>query len=117
MKVLCNLITKKIESFSRRDEIPHDPNLCIAIDISYVPDMEQEMLNDTNDGLRAITQAEIDADIEMEKTIEASNLTNVKTAFIVFITILWENSAELRAAYATAADMASDAVARYRAEL
>lgn len=68
MKILCNLTTKKIEAFSRWDDIVFNPETHVVLTVSDVPDMELDRLNDTNDGLRPITQAEIDADIEEEKT-------------------------------------------------
>ena len=77
MKVLCNLTTKKIIGFSRWDEIPHDPEFYIVLDVTEVPSVENERLNDTNDGLRPATQAEIDADIETEKDSQITrNLNN-----------------------------------------
>ena len=88
MKVLCNLITKKIEGYSRRDDIPFEPSTHIVLNINYTPDVETERLNNTNDGLRPITQGEIDSDIATELDEEADievslNSTNKAFALVV----------------------------------
>lgn len=60
MKVLCNKTTKKIEGFSRRDDFDFNPSTHVVIDIYEMPDLELDRLNDTNDGIRNPTQAELD---------------------------------------------------------
>jgi len=67
MKVLCNKATKKIESFSRWDDIDHNPTTHIQLFVSLMPDMNNERLNDTEDGLRPATQGELNIAIDAEK--------------------------------------------------
>ena len=86
MKVLCNKITKKIEGFNRWDDFVIDIDH-VQLTIDYIPDNDKERLNDTNDGLRPITQAEIDA----EKAIEAAQIVDspaLKSAIEEFSSIL-----------------------------
>lgn len=61
MKVLCNKTTKKIEGFSRWDDIEFNPDTHIVIDITEMPDMDLDKLNDKNTGIVKVTQAKIDA--------------------------------------------------------
>jgi hypothetical protein len=102
MKVLCNLTTKKIEGFSRWDDIPFNPETHIVLDVNEVPNMENQRLNDTNDGLRPINQAEIDAEDEENKDYLISQQLNSGARNIekaVTLTILEEINA-LRAKHA-----------------
>ena len=98
MKALCNLITKKIEGFSRWDEIPCDPEFYIVVDIDHDPDMENERLNDTNDGLRPITQTEIDADAAEAKTIEADIEVSLDSTVKAFALVVLDEVNILRVA-------------------
>lgn len=71
MKILCNKATKKIEAFSRWGDIEFDIFTQVVIDVSGVPDMKLDRLNNTEDGIRPATQAELDADLEEEKNTAA----------------------------------------------
>lgn len=64
MKVLCNLATKKIEGFSRWDDISFDSSTHIVLIVTKVPDMESDKLNETGDGIEKAlppTEAELAA--------------------------------------------------------
>lgn len=73
MKILCNKTTKKIEGFSRWDDIPHDTNTYVVLDAVEVPDMEKDLLNATNDGIdkAPLPTAEELATIEKNKYIKS----------------------------------------------
>ena len=85
MKALCNKTTKKIEAFSRWDDIEHDSNTHIQLIIDAVPDIENERLNNTEDGLRAITQAELDtdADAELDEKVNFANVDPFLKAYVL----------------------------------
>jgi len=60
MKVLCNKTTKKTKSFLRWGDIPFDPLTHVVLDVTEIPNMELDKLNNTNDGIIKATQATID---------------------------------------------------------
>lgn len=82
MKVLCNLTTKKIEAFSRWDDIDFNHETHIEITVSEVPDMELDRLNDTNDGIRRPSPEEVLESRRAEKIIEANNKCEDELAVI-----------------------------------
>lgn len=73
MKVLCNLTTKKIETFKRWGEINFNPETHIVLTVSEMPDIELYRLNDANDGIRPHTQAELDAIDDEQYTKDAQD--------------------------------------------
>jgi len=84
MKILCNKATKKIEGFSRHDDLEHDPITHILIIADHVPDFKTERLNDTEDGIRLATQAELDADTDAELD-EKINFANIDPVFKAYV--------------------------------
>lgn len=71
MEVLCDLVTKKIEAIHQEGDIPHNPGTHVQITTDYEPDVLNERLNDTGDGLRVVTQLELDEAIDEQKTLES----------------------------------------------
>lgn len=57
------------------------------------------------------------AEIEAQKDANALELNESKKAFAAILEILWDNSAELRAAFPTKEALKQAAVAAYRAKL
>jgi len=51
MEVLCDLTTKRILTFSRVDSIAFDAATQIVLTVLVMPDMENDSLNSTNDGI------------------------------------------------------------------
>jgi len=77
MKVLCNKTTKKIEAFSRWDDIEHNTNTHVLIIVDHVPDFKTERLNDIENDIRPVTQAELDADADAEKDAQSDIETSI----------------------------------------
>ena len=70
MKVLCNLATKKIEGFSRWDDIAFNSDTHIVLVVADMPDMELDKLSDTNDSIVKPTQEEL-ASIAAQEYIDS----------------------------------------------
>ena len=87
MKILCNKTTKKIEGFTKWDNIEHDLATHIVLDVDYVPDMETERLNDNEDGVRSATQAELDADAdaELDEKVNFANVDPFLKAYVLAV--------------------------------
>lgn len=88
MKVLCNRSTKRIEGFSQCNNIAHDIATQVVLTINYTPDITTERLNISEDGLRAATQIELDAevaaDLDIEGDIELS-FSSTQKAFALVV--------------------------------
>lgn len=89
MRVLCNLASKKIEGFVRWGEITHNPLTHVVLTVTYYPNVDNERLNNTNNGLRLITQIERDAEIteklEKDADIEARFDSTLRAFALVLI--------------------------------
>jgi hypothetical protein len=111
MKILCNRGTKKIEEISR-DNFNYNLITHIQLEVNTVLNIENERLNDAEDGLRSITQAEIDIDntIKLDAQVEAE-LSNPA------IRILAEVFASKFVPPLNAADIIAEAKQRRRDEL
>jgi len=81
MKILCNLITKKIEGFSKFGDFEYDPLTHVVLDVTEFPNMELDKLNATNDGIIKATQATIDANeaskqARVDRDVSLNDLTH-----------------------------------------
>lgn len=61
MKAKCNINTKEIVAFKRSGDFEIVESDEIVIDVDQMPNLELDRLNDTNDGIDAASQADIDA--------------------------------------------------------
>lgn len=87
MKVLCNRATKKIEGFSRWDDLTHDTDTHVLVVVDSVPDFKVNRLNNTEDGIRLATQTELDADIdsELDAKVDFANVDPFLKAFVLAV--------------------------------
>ena len=84
MNVLCNLATKKIESFARWDDIIFDPATHVVLNIDYTPDVENERLNAQGTGLRNATPAELSGVLNDRKDAQvAAEFTPAMEALVL----------------------------------
>lgn len=70
MKAICNKSTSMIEGHAQRGDIAHDPTTHIVVTVDHVPDPETERW-DGAEGVRPATPAELIADAEAQKNIDA----------------------------------------------
>lgn len=87
MKVLCNLTTKKIEGYSKWDDLDHNPDTHILIVVDNIPNIENDRLNNTADGIRPATQAELDADAntELDRQADFANVDPFLKGYVLAV--------------------------------
>ena len=93
MKCLCNLTTKKIETYIRNGDIDFNPVTHVVLDVTTEPDLETDRLNDDNNGLRPATSQELTSDGENKKDILISQeleLNNLNINKAIALTVLDE---------------------------